>query len=327
MNYDKIVVFPHSIPKRWKDETLEIDFDGRIVKVFHDGCQILIHTDLLSPWSSTQLVSGRQGDFVLYNFRELLMIYGLKPQEFLRAFHLRGFVQIDKTRRGIFMKVFCLEDQDNPKSNETDWSEYYHAGFDELHKLDRKYSWSFDPGKVSLQQGKLNVQGSLTLSDLLDEIPVDAARFFFNARAAETQMEFDLDLAVKQDSENPLYYVQYAHARICSVLRTASEAGIALPRASEADLTCLTLPEERALIKQIALLPSEIVEAAAKRDPSQMNKYGVTLAAQFHKFYNACRIKDAEQPERDARLALCAAARQTIANVLGIIGVDAPEHM
>ena len=80
-------------------------------------------------------------------------------------------------------------------------------------------------------------------------------------------------------------------------------------------------------MKQIALLPSEIVEAAAKRDPSQMNKYGVALASQFHKFYNACRIKDAEQPERDARLALCAAARQTVANVLGIIGVDAPEHM
>ena len=176
--------------------------------------------------------------------------------------------------------------------------------------------------RMSKRTGK-----SLTLSDLLDEIPVDAARFFFNARAAETQMEFDLDLAVKQDSENPLYYIQYAHARICSVLRTAAEAGIALPKAADVDLTCLTLPEERALIKQIALLPSEIVEAAAKRDPSQMNKYGVALAAQFHKFYNACRIKDAEQPERDARLALCAAARQTVANVLGIIGVDAPEHM
>ena len=176
--------------------------------------------------------------------------------------------------------------------------------------------------RMSKRTGK-----SLPLSDLQDEITVDAARFFFNARAAETQMEFDLDLAVKQDSENPLYYIQYAHARICSVLRTAAEAGIALPKAADVDLTCLTLPEERALIKQIALLPSEIVEAAAKRDPSQMNKYGVALAAQFHKFYNACRIKDAEQPERDARLALCAAARQTVANVLGIIGVDAPEHM
>ena len=176
--------------------------------------------------------------------------------------------------------------------------------------------------RMSKRTGK-----SLTLSDLLDEIPVDAARFFFNARAAETQMEFDLDLAVKQDSENPLYYIQYAHARICSVLRAAAEAGIALPKAADTDLTCLTLPEEHALIKQIALLPSEIAEAAAKRDPSQMNKYGVALAAQFHKFYNACRIKDAEQPERDARLALCAAARQTVANVLGIIGVEAPEKM
>ncbi len=172
MNYDKIVVFPRSIPKRWKDETLEVGFDGRIVKVFHDGCQILIHTDLLVPWSSTQLVSGRQGDFVLYNFRELLMIYGLKPQEFLRAFHLRGFVQIDKTRRGIFMKVFCLEDQDNPKSDETDWSEYQHAGLEDLHKLDRKYSWSFDPDKVSLQQGRLKVQGCLILSDLWKEEPI-----------------------------------------------------------------------------------------------------------------------------------------------------------
>ena len=176
--------------------------------------------------------------------------------------------------------------------------------------------------RMSKRTGK-----SLTLSDLLDEIPVDAARFFFNARAAETQMEFDLDLAVKQDSENPLYYIQYAHARICSVLRTAEEAGIALPSAAQTDLTVLTLPEERALIRQIALLPSEIVEAAAKRDPSQMNKYGVALAAQFHKFYNACRIKDAEPAERDARLALCAAARQTVANVLGIIGVDAPTRM
>ncbi len=176
--------------------------------------------------------------------------------------------------------------------------------------------------RMSKRTGK-----SLTLSDLLDEIPVDAARFFFNARAAETQMEFDLDLAVKQDSENPLYYIQYAHARICSVLRAATEAGIALPKAAEVDFSVLTAAEERALVKQIALLPSEIVEAAAKRDPSQMNKYGVALAAQFHKFYNACRIKDAGQPERDARLALCAATRQTVANVLSIIGVDAPEHM
>ena len=155
----------------------------------------------------------------------------------------------------------------------------------------------------------------------------DAARFFFNSRAAETQMEFDLDLAVKQDSDNPLYYIQYAHARICSVLKGAEEAGIALPDAASVDLTILTHEEEKALIKAIAQLPEEILMAARDRDPSRLNKYGVVLASQFHRFYNACRIKDAEPALRDARLALCMAAVQTIRNVLVIIGVDAPEHM
>ena len=176
--------------------------------------------------------------------------------------------------------------------------------------------------RMSKRTGK-----SLTLSDLLDEIPVDAARFFFNSRAAETQMEFYLDLAVKQDSDNPLYYVQYAHARICSVLRAAEEAGIALPDAAKTDLTVLTHEDEKALIKAIALLPEQILLAARDRDPSQLNKYGVSLASQFHRFYNACRINDAEPALRDARLALCMATVQTVKNVLHIIGVDAPEHM
>lgn len=176
--------------------------------------------------------------------------------------------------------------------------------------------------RMSKRTGK-----SLTLSDLLDEIPVDAARFFFNSRAAETQMEFDLDLAVKQDSENPLYYVQYAHARICSVLRNAAENGVKVPAAGETDLTVLTHEDEKALIKAIAQLPEEIVEAAASRDPSKLNKYGVQLAAQFHRFYNACRIMDAEPALRDARLCLCQATVQTVRNVLHIIGVDAPEKM
>ncbi len=174
--------------------------------------------------------------------------------------------------------------------------------------------------RMSKRTGK-----SLTLSDLLDEIPVDAARFFFNSRAAETQMEFDLDLAVRQDSENPLYYCQYAHARICSLLRKMQEEGIAVPE--RADLTVLNEAEELALVKQISLLPEEIRLAAEERDPSRLNKYAAALCAQFHRFYNACRIKEADETVRDARLVLCRAARQTIYNVLNIIGVEAPEHM
>ena len=172
--------------------------------------------------------------------------------------------------------------------------------------------------RMSKRTGK-----SLTLSDLLDEISVDAARFFFNSRAAETQMEFDLDLAVKQDSENPLYYVQYAHARICSVLRSVEAAN----PSAKPDLTLLTEEDEKQLIKAIALLPDEILLAARDRDPSKLNKYAVQLAGRYHKMYDSCRVKCSDAALRDARLALCRAARQTIENVLSIIGVEAPEHM
>lgn len=176
--------------------------------------------------------------------------------------------------------------------------------------------------RMSKRTGK-----SLTLTDLLDEIPVDAARFFFNSRAAETQMEFDLDLAVKQDSDNPLYYVQYAHARICSVIKNCVENGVPMPDTASVDLSVLTGADERQLIKTIALLPEEIAQAAASRDPSRLNKYAVTLAQQFHHFYNACRIKCDDEKLCAARLSLCLAARQTIANALGLIGVEAPEAM
>lgn len=176
--------------------------------------------------------------------------------------------------------------------------------------------------RMSKRTGK-----SITLSDLLDEIPVDAARFFFNSRQADTHLEFDLGLAVRQDSENPVYYVQYAHARIMSVLRGLAEAGVTVKPYQEAVLDCLDSEEEKALIKSISQLPEEIIMAAQNRDPSRLNKYAVAVAANFHKFYNACRIKDAEAPVRDARVALCNAARQAIYNALTIIGVDAPERM
>ena len=174
--------------------------------------------------------------------------------------------------------------------------------------------------RMSKRTGK-----SLTLSDLLDEMLVDAARFFFNSRAADTHLEFDMDLAIRQDSENPLYYVQYAHARICSMLRKLAEEGVAIP--DSADLTVLTEGEEHALIKAVSQLPEEIAQAAVARDPSRLNKYAVALSAQFHRFYNACRIKDAEPAVRDARIVLSRAVRQTIENVLKILGVEAPEHM
>lgn len=176
--------------------------------------------------------------------------------------------------------------------------------------------------RMSKRTGK-----SLTLTDLLDEISVDAARFFFNSRSAETQMEFDLDLAVRQDPDNPLYYVQYAHARICSILKNCVEKGMELPDPASAALSVLSSIDERALIKAIALLPEEIREAAASRDPSRLNKYAVTLAQLFHRFYTACRVNCEDPTLRGARLALCMATRQTIANVLGLIGVNAPESM
>ncbi len=176
--------------------------------------------------------------------------------------------------------------------------------------------------RMSKRTGK-----SLTLTDLLDEIPVDAARFFFNSRAAGTQMEFDLDLAVKQDSDNPLYYVQYAHARICSVIKNVKESGVELPDAEKTDLSVIGKEEELSLIKAVAMLPEELLQAAESRDPSRLNKYAVVIAREFHRFYRACRVLN-EKPEiRDARLVLCQAARQAIKNTLGIIGVDAPEHM
>ena len=175
--------------------------------------------------------------------------------------------------------------------------------------------------RMSKRTGK-----AISLSDLLDEIPVDAARYFFNSRP-ESPVEFDLDLAVRQDSENPVYYVQYAHARICTMIAALAEDGHAVVSPDKIDASLLSTEQERELIKQLAALPEEIRLAARDYDPSRMNKYVTELAARFHRFYTACRIKGAEPEVLDARLCLADTVRKVIAITLDIIGVSAPEKM
>ncbi|MBS7316099.1 MAG: arginine--tRNA ligase [Clostridiaceae bacterium] len=176
--------------------------------------------------------------------------------------------------------------------------------------------------RMSKRTGK-----TISLSDLLDEISVDAARFFFNMRQPDTLIDFDLDLAVRQDSENPVYYVQYAHARICSLIKMLAGDGVAVPAAADAKLELLTAPEELALIKKLAALPDDIAGAARDRDPSRVNKYLIETAGDFHRFYNACRIRGAEPELMAARLKLASATRDVLAMALDVIGVNAPESM
>ncbi|OPZ21610.1 MAG: Arginine--tRNA ligase [Firmicutes bacterium ADurb.BinA205] len=175
--------------------------------------------------------------------------------------------------------------------------------------------------KLSKRSGK-----AITLVTLLDEIPIDAARFFFNLREANSQFEFDLDLAIEKSSQNPVYYVQYAHARICSMLRALAEEGTQVPE--KADLSVLTDSREIELIRHLASLPKEVDLAAKTYDPAKITKYAVDLATLFHRFYDACSVKNAETEElKNARLLLCVAVRQTLRNVLTILNIEAPEKM
>ena len=173
--------------------------------------------------------------------------------------------------------------------------------------------------RMSKRTGK-----AISLSDLLDEVSVDAARWYFNAKP-ETQMEFDLGLAVREDSENPIYYVEYAHARICSLLRALGEEGVSVP--GRADVSLLTGETERALMKQIAQFCEAVRLAARDYDPSYINRYLQELAGCFHRFYTACRIRGEEPAVRDARLKLADDTRIVLRNGLKLIGVDAPEKM
>lgn len=176
--------------------------------------------------------------------------------------------------------------------------------------------------RMSKRTGK-----AIGLGDLLDEVPVDSARFLFNLREANSQMEFDLDLAVKQDAQNPVYYVQYARARICSILKALSADGITPQPYTDAQLALLTEPAELELISHLAAYTGEIVQAAKDYDPARITRYVMTAATLFHKFYDACRVKGVEAELTNARLTLCLATSTVICNVLEMFKISTPESM
>ena len=178
------------------------------------------------------------------------------------------------------------------------------------------------PVRMSKRTGK-----AIALHDLLDEISVDAARYYFNNRASTSPLDFDLDLAVRQDSDNPVYYVQYAHARICSLIARMGEAGAEVCPAGLVDACALTQPEELSLVKTLAQYPEEIRLAARDYDPSRINRYLTTLAGDFHRFYNACRCMVDDPCLQAARLKLADCTRLVLANGLGLLGVTAPNKM
>ena len=178
------------------------------------------------------------------------------------------------------------------------------------------------PTKMSKRTGEM-----ITLSDLLDDIGVDATRFFFNLRQAASHFDFDLDLAAEQSSDNPVFYVQYAHARICSILRRLEEENISLKNCDDIDFSVFAAEEEKELIKEIANYPEELKSAALSLDPTRLTRYTCSLAAAFHTFYNACHIKGENENLMQARLALAASVKTVICSSLSLLGVTAPEKM
>jgi arginyl-tRNA synthetase len=176
--------------------------------------------------------------------------------------------------------------------------------------------------KMSKRTGK-----AVTMEDLMDEVGVDAIRYFFTMRSMDSHLDFDMDLAISTSNENPVFYVQYAHARVCSVFRQAEEQGINVLPLSEVNLSRLNAEHEYDLLRKIGELPDEVSTAAASYAPHRMIRYVYELASMFHSYYRAERVitEDAEQTQ--ARLALLAAVRTVIANVLRLVGVTAPERM
>ena len=178
------------------------------------------------------------------------------------------------------------------------------------------------PAKMSKRTGK-----AITLEDLLNDIPADAVRFLFNMREATSQMDFDLDLAVEQSSQNPVYYVQYAHARICSILRKIESDGTPVQPCTLAQLKCLKEAEEIAIIRHLAALTEEMITAAKAYDPARITRYVITLANLFHKFYNAHRVAVDDKDLMTARVSLCIAVKTTIQSILEMFKITAPEKM
>ena len=176
--------------------------------------------------------------------------------------------------------------------------------------------------KASKRSGK-----AITLVTLLEEVPVDAARFLFNSYEANTRIDFDLDLAVQQDSQNPVYYVQYAHARICSILKNLASDGITPRECTGEELALLTAPEELELIRYLSSYTGEVTAAANALDPAKITKYVMNLSTLFHKIYNACRVKGTDEALTAARLYLCTATRTVLENGLELFKVTAPESM
>ncbi|KAF5071676.1 arginine--tRNA ligase [Acetobacterium wieringae] len=173
--------------------------------------------------------------------------------------------------------------------------------------------------RMSKRQGK-----AIALTDLIDEVGVDATRFFFNLRSPDSHFDFDLDLAIEQSNDNPVFYVQYAHARICSIIRQMTEE---LDQTIPLDYSRLVEKEELNLMEILANFPDEILTAEDKLDPSRITRYAIDLAAAFHSFYNACHVRVDDKALMKARVALIEATKQVIQNALGILGVSAPERM
>ena len=165
----------------------------------------------------------------------------------------------------------------------------------------------------------------VTIDELLEKIPVDVVRFFFLMYSPDTHMNFDLGLAEERSAKNPVYYVQYAYARLSSILRKAEEAGMS-PK--DADLSLLSNPKELAIFRELAFFPELVAAAAGERAPHKLPQYAIRLADRLHSFYDGCKVIDPENPELSrSRLSLVSGVKVVLGETLGLLGIDAPEKM